>query len=65
MHRYSIQLDDDRSRLLEARARLAGVTPQEFLERSSAESLDHPTPDFAAAAEQVLKKNGELYKRLA
>ena len=65
MSPYTIQLDDEPSRILEERARDAGLTPQEFLERTVLESLARPAPSFASAAEYVLKKNRELYKRLA
>ncbi len=65
MSQYTIRFSDDQSCILEERAREAGLTPQEFLERTVSESLARPAPSFAAAAEYVLKKNAELYKRLA
>lgn len=62
---FTIALSDEKARRLEELAREAGVTPEEFL-RSSVEGwLSEPREDFARAASYVLRKNKELYRRLA
>ena len=43
----------------------AGIAPEELLHASVMEWLTRPKDDFAQAAAYVLKKNTELYRRLA
>jgi hypothetical protein len=43
----------------------AGVQPEEFLRASVEEWLSRPQASFSEAASYVLKKNAELYRRLA
>ncbi|HVK15110.1 MAG TPA: DNA-binding protein [Gemmataceae bacterium] len=61
----TIELSEDRVALLRERAKQANV-PVEDLARAGLEDwLRTPREDFAAAAAYVLKKNAELYRRLA
>jgi antitoxin FitA len=46
-------------------AREAGVSPEEFLGAKVENWLAHPETDFAEAAAYVVKKNADLYRRLA
>jgi hypothetical protein len=51
-------------RLREEAARL-GLTPEELARAAIADLLASAGEDFEAAAARVLKKNEELYRRLA
>lgn len=51
-------------RLREIAGRL-GVSPEELARATLDSWLEHPSDDFRSAAERVLKKNAELYRRLA
>lgn len=50
---------------LEAWAAEAGLTPEEYLRLRVEQLLDHPDEEFTHVADYVLKKNAELYRRLA
>jgi len=56
--------DESLARLRELAAQ-SGVAPEEFLQRRVERFLEPPSTDFAEAASYVLKKNAELYRRLA
>ena len=61
----SLTLDDEQSARLEARARDLGVDAQELARAAVNDLLTHPAEDFDRAAEFVLEKNRELYRRLS
>jgi predicted transcriptional regulator len=65
MTTFSIELPDDQAQRLRELAVEAGVTPEELLGAGVREWLFQARKDFAEAAAYVLRKNGELYKRLA
>ncbi|HVA51576.1 MAG TPA: hypothetical protein VNH11_34865 [Pirellulales bacterium] len=65
MTRFSIELPDEEARRLRERAGEAGLTPEEFLDAGIKRWLDSPNSDFVEAADYVLRKNADLYKRLA
>ena len=44
---------------------LVGMTPEELLRAGVEQWLKRPKDEFAEAAAYVLKKNAELYRRLA
>jgi hypothetical protein len=52
------------ARLRETAARL-GVDPNQLAHAAIADLLGTPDDDFLSVAEQVLRKNEELYRRLA
>ncbi|HEX6864887.1 MAG TPA: CopG family transcriptional regulator [Thermoanaerobaculia bacterium] len=62
---FTIALSDEKARRLEELAREAGVAPEELLRTSVEDWLAQPREDFAHAASYVLRKNKELYRRLA
>jgi len=62
---FSIPLPEDRASKLLLQAERAGLSPEEFLSRCVEEILGRPDEAFSGAAEHVLKKNAELYRRLA
>lgn len=65
MAAFTIALTEDRALKLQELARQAGTTPEELLRQSVEEWLFRPREDFAQAAAYVLKKNSDLYRRLA
>ena len=46
-------------------AEQAGVSPEEYLRRRVEQMLQQPDEAFREAADHVLRKNAELYRRLA
>ncbi len=65
MTTLTISLPDEPMLRLKELALEAGVAPEELLNASIVEWLAKPKDDFAQAAAYVLKKNAELYSRLA
>jgi predicted transcriptional regulator len=65
MTSITISLPEDRlAKLREIAARL-NVTPEDLARVSIEELLARPDEAFKQAAEYVLRKNSELYRRLA
>lgn len=65
MNRITVTIPDDRlSKLQEIAARFQ-ITPEDLVRVSIDELLARPEEDFRQAAEYVLNKNSELYRRLA
>ena len=65
MTTLTIALPDEPMQRLKELATEAGVAPEELLQTSIEQWLTRPREDFAQAASYVLKKNAELYQRLA
>jgi len=63
--RILIDLPPAQADRLREKATLQGVSPEELARAAVADLLATPDADFRAAAERVLRKNQELYKRLA
>ena len=61
----SIRLNEEQSAQLEARARELGVDAQELAQAVVSDLLSRPAEDFDRAAQRVLDKNQELYRRLS
>jgi hypothetical protein len=71
LERYTLA-DEDRHRLspsqadrLRERAKNLGLQPEDLARAAVADLLSGPDDEFRAAAELVLQKNADLYKRLA
>ncbi len=65
MTNITIAVSDERlARLRELASRL-GVSPEDLVRLSIDELVGRPPEAFERAAEYVLKKNEELYRRLA
>ena len=65
MTTITIGLPDERAlRLREMAARL-GVSPEDLVRVSVEELLARPDEEFERAVHYVLKKNADLYRRLA
>ncbi len=65
MNNITIQLPDERMQQLMKLAQEAKVLPEELLRARVEEWLNSPSQEFVQAAKFVLKKNEELYRRLA
>jgi hypothetical protein len=63
--KVSIDLSPAQADRLRLEAERLGLSPEDLARAAVVELLDRPSDDFAAAAERVLKKNEELYRRLA
>ncbi len=60
----SLNLDDDQSKRLRERARELGVDARDLAKAAVNDLLARPADDFDRAANSVLNKNRELYRRL-
>lgn len=65
MTSLTITLPDDRMLKLQEVATRLRVTPEELARLSIEELLASPEETFQQAVDYVLKKNAELYRRLA
>ncbi|MGH7173189.1 MAG: DNA-binding protein [Gemmataceae bacterium] len=65
MTTISIPLSDERVAQLRKWAEQSGLSPEEFLRRRVERLLEPPDEQFRQAADYVLQKNAELYRRLA
>jgi hypothetical protein len=61
----TIPLSEERLAQLQTWAEQAGLSPEDYLRRRVEQLLDRPDEPFRQAARYVLKKNAELYRRLA
>jgi len=65
MAQFTIDLPELIAKQLKDASNKIGVTPEELLLSSLQEKLENLDSDFTDAMKYVLKKNAELYKRLA
>ena len=65
MTTITITLSDERLRELKETASQLNVSPEELVRVSIEELLSRPAEAFQYTVDYVLKKNTELYKRLA
>ena len=65
MTTITIALPDDRLQKLKEAATQLNVSPEELVRVSIEELLTRPEDTFLRTADYVLKKNDELYRRLA
>ena len=65
MSTITITLSDERLLRLRELAKEAKLAPEDLIRASIEEWLSRPKDDFARAANYVLQKNAELYRRLA
>jgi antitoxin FitA len=61
----TVTLSEDRLQKLQNLAKQFRIAPEELLRVSVEELIARPQVDFQKAVDYVLKKNKELYKRLA
>jgi len=65
MQSIAVQIPDQIVSRLEQAAKKLGLTVEQLLQISLEEKLARLDEEFQTAAEHVLNKNDELYKRLA
>jgi len=65
MNTITINIPDDRWRKLEETANRLGISPSELVLWSVEELLSRQEAAFPDAMDYVLKKNAQLYQRLA
>lgn len=65
MSSITIALPDERMHALQAAAARLGISPEDLVRVSVEELLARPDEEFERAANYVLEKNAELYRRLA
>jgi len=65
MSNITISLPEDRLAKLKEMAAGLGTSPEELVRASVEDLLARPEEEFQRAAAYVLKKNEELYQRLA
>lgn len=65
MSTLTVPLSDENLRQLRQLAAETKSTPEELIRACVEEWLKRSKPDFVAAARYVLRKNAELYRRLA
>jgi hypothetical protein len=65
MSSITIEIPEERLQKLRELAAELGVTPEELARASIEGLLNRPDDQFKQAANYVLKKNTELYRRLA
>jgi antitoxin FitA len=65
MKSFSIQLPDQTVERIERAARELGVSSETLVRATLEEKLDQLNAGFEEAAQHVLQKNAELYRRLA
>jgi hypothetical protein len=63
--KLSIDLSPALGERLRLEAQRLGLTPEDLARAVLADLLASPDADFNTAAERVLKKNEDLYRRLA
>jgi predicted DNA-binding protein len=65
MKTLTINLSDETADRLEALAQRLGVSAEDLVRSSVEEQFNSLDDDFEEAAQHVLAKNAELYRRLA
>ncbi|GJQ51852.1 MAG: hypothetical protein HKUEN02_06990 [Anaerolineaceae bacterium] len=65
MTTITIELPNERLQKLQEMAQKFGVSTEELVRVSVEDMLTQPEEQFRKAAHYVLKKNSELYRRLA
>ncbi|WP_437673185.1 DNA-binding protein [Sorangium sp. So ce131] len=63
--KLAIDLSPSQADRLRERAKSLGLQPEELARAAVADLLTTPDDEFRDAAEAVLQKNAELYRRLA
>jgi antitoxin FitA len=62
---FSIELNESQFATLQKKATTLGLLPKQLIMAAVADLLNARDEDFLEAADYVLNKNNELYKRLS
>ena len=65
MESITLNLPDQLAMQIEEAAKKMGVSPEDFIKAGIEKKLSLLDQNFHEAADHVMKKNAELYKRLA
>jgi len=65
MTNITVGISDDRFAELKETANRLHMTPEQLIQISIDDLLSRPDDDFQRSVDYVLKKNAELYRRLA
>ncbi|MDJ0718052.1 MAG: ribbon-helix-helix protein, CopG family [Prochloraceae cyanobacterium] len=65
MSQLTIKLSEEKVKKIQEIAQNLGLSTEELLEVKINDWLTETQPDFSQAANYVLEKNSELYKRLS
>jgi predicted transcriptional regulator len=65
MAAITINIPEEQLQQLQAMAQANNISTEELLRASIEDWLNYPKSDFEQAANYVLQKNAELYRRLA
>lgn len=65
MTTITVELDDSKAALLREKANKYGLQLDQFVTASIEDIVTQPEQEFEKAAQRVLSKNKDLYKRLA
>ena len=65
MASITIDISDSQLQKLQELAKVYGLSPEALLRASLEDWLSFPKSEFTDAANYVLRKNAELYRRLA
>jgi hypothetical protein len=65
MAAITINIPEEQLQQLQAMAQANNISPEELLRATIEDWLNYPKSDFEQAANYVLQKNAELYRRLA
>jgi hypothetical protein len=65
MTTLTIELPDESLKKLKDRAEAAGLEVEEFVQKNLEDWLESAEDKFDSASRYVIKKNAELYRRLA
>lgn len=65
MAAITINIPDEQMQKLQKMAQESGISAEDLLRATIENWLNHSHSDFVQAASYVLKKNAELYRRLA
>jgi predicted transcriptional regulator len=63
--KLAVELSEAETRRLQEAAERLGVDPTELARAAISDLLSTPDDEFRAAADHVLRKNEDLYRRLA
>jgi hypothetical protein len=64
MAAITINIPEEQLQQLQVMAQANGISPEELLRATIEDWLNYPKGDFEQAANYVIKKNSELYRRL-